>query len=152
MAGYLFPEVRPAVVHDRGIALHTCVCFPAVSTLTTTIHLPDGPVDRRLIDPECTFFFGQPFHRLEGQPHVAARFLAARISLAAQEWKGGVQIAKRRNVHQDANPDCKIISLGIGDTTEPLTPTIVKAMSDAALGFGTREGYSGCAVTAAAAT
>lgn len=54
------------------------------------------------------------------------------------------QIAKRRNAHQEQNPDCKIISLGIGDTTEPLTPTIVNAMSEAALGFGTREGYSGC--------
>lgn len=53
------------------------------------------------------------------------------------------EIAKRRNAHQEANPDAKIISLGIGDTTEPLTPTIAKAMSDAALAMGTREGYSG---------
>jgi LL-diaminopimelate aminotransferase len=53
------------------------------------------------------------------------------------------QIAKRRRAHVEQNPDAEVISLGIGDTTEPLTPTIAKAMSDAALAMGTREGYSG---------
>lgn len=43
----------------------------------------------------------------------------------------------------EKNPDAKVISLGIGDTTEPITPTVSKAMADAALGMGTREGYSG---------
>lgn len=43
----------------------------------------------------------------------------------------------------EQNPDAKVISLGIGDTTEPITPTVSKAMADAALGMGTREGYSG---------
>eukprot|EP00955_Chlamydomonas_euryale_P094893 364899-Chlamydomonas_euryale.AAC.33 len=53
------------------------------------------------------------------------------------------QIAKRRRAHQEAHPDAKIISLGIGDTTEPLPPTITKALTDAAAGLGTRQGYSG---------
>jgi hypothetical protein len=44
----------------------------------------------------------------------------------------------------EKRPDAKIIPLGIGDTTEPLTETVSKAMADAALGMGTREGYSGC--------
>ena len=56
-----------------------------------------------------------------------------------------MQIAKRRAEHVAKNPDVEVISLGIGDTTEPLTPTIAKAMADAAAGMGTREGYSGCA-------
>jgi len=43
----------------------------------------------------------------------------------------------------EQNPNAKVISLGIGDTTEPITPTVSKAMADAALGMGTREGYSG---------
>ncbi|KAG1659071.1 hypothetical protein FOA52_012072 [Chlamydomonas sp. UWO 241] len=53
------------------------------------------------------------------------------------------EIAKRRKAHQDAHPDAKIISLGIGDTTEPLPPTITAALTAAAKGLGTREGYSG---------
>jgi hypothetical protein len=55
-----------------------------------------------------------------------------------------VQIARRRRAHQEKNPDAKIISLGIGDTTEPIPPAIVTAMRDAAEGLGTLTGYSGC--------
>jgi len=53
------------------------------------------------------------------------------------------EIARRRRAHQEANPDAKIISLGIGDTTEPIPPFIVDAMKKAADGLGTLEGYSG---------
>ncbi|MCR5607215.1 MAG: LL-diaminopimelate aminotransferase [Treponema sp.] len=53
------------------------------------------------------------------------------------------EIAKRRREYAAAHPDAKIISLGIGNTTEPLTPHIAKAMSDYALSLGTKEGYSG---------
>lgn len=53
------------------------------------------------------------------------------------------QIARRRKAHQDANPSAKIISLGIGDTTEPLPLFIANAMAEAARGLATREGYSG---------
>ena len=53
------------------------------------------------------------------------------------------EIAKRRNAHQAANPDAKIISLGIGDTTEPLTPYIVEGLKKGAEAMGTLEGYKG---------
>lgn len=53
------------------------------------------------------------------------------------------EIARRRRAHQEARPDAKIISLGIGDTTEPIPPTIAAAMAKAAAGLGTLEGYSG---------
>lgn len=53
------------------------------------------------------------------------------------------EIARRRRAHQEARPDAKIISLGIGDTTEPIPPTIAAAMAQAAAGLGTLEGYSG---------
>lgn len=55
-----------------------------------------------------------------------------------------MQIARRRKAHQEKNPDAKIISLGIGDTTEPLPKYIADAMAKAAAGLATREGYSGC--------
>lgn len=53
------------------------------------------------------------------------------------------QIARRRRNHQDENPDAKVISLGVGDTTEPIPSAISDAMAAAAKGLNTREGYSG---------
>ena len=53
------------------------------------------------------------------------------------------EINKRKNEFMKNNPDAKIISLGIGDTTEPLTPYITKKFTEAANGLGTNEGYSG---------
>jgi LL-diaminopimelate aminotransferase len=55
-----------------------------------------------------------------------------------------MQIGRRRRAHQEKHPDAKIISLGIGDTTEPVPPSIAHAMQAAAAGLGTLEGYSGC--------
>ncbi len=40
-------------------------------------------------------------------------------------------IAKKVSAFTSANPDRGIIRLGIGDVTEPLTPTIIKALHDA---------------------
>ena len=53
------------------------------------------------------------------------------------------EINRRKNEFLDRNPDAKIISLGIGDTTEPVTSHIDKALSNAAAGLGTNDGYSG---------
>ena len=53
------------------------------------------------------------------------------------------EINKRKNEFLKNNPDAKIISLGIGDTTEPLTPYITKKLVEASDGLGNREGYSG---------
>lgn len=53
------------------------------------------------------------------------------------------QIARRRRAHQEENPDANVISLGIGDTTEPIPPAVADALAAAAKGLGTRDGYSG---------
>lgn len=53
------------------------------------------------------------------------------------------EVARRRREYQSAHPDAKIISLGVGNTTEPLPQYIAKALSDYALGLATKEGYSG---------
>lgn len=39
-----------------------------------------------------------------------------------------LQIARRRNAHIQRYPDAKVISLGIGDTTEPIPTVITGAM------------------------
>jgi len=53
------------------------------------------------------------------------------------------EIARRRKEYQAAHPEAKIISLGIGNTTEPLQPYISNALSKYSLGLATKEGYSG---------
>lgn len=54
-----------------------------------------------------------------------------------------VEIEKRKQKFREANPKAQLISLGVGDTSEPITPTICKALCDEAKGLGTIEGYSG---------
>ena len=52
------------------------------------------------------------------------------------------EIARIRTAYLEKNPGAKIISLGIGDTTEPIPAPITKGMVDAAAALGTKEGYS----------
>jgi LL-diaminopimelate aminotransferase len=53
------------------------------------------------------------------------------------------EISKRRAVWAKDHPGAKIISLGIGNTTEPLTSHIVDGLHQAVSRLGTKEGYSG---------
>lgn len=53
------------------------------------------------------------------------------------------EINRRKKAFLDRNPKAKLLSLGIGDTTEPITPHIDRALINAASRLGTREGYSG---------
>ncbi|KAM7251057.1 hypothetical protein ACFE04_022940 [Oxalis oulophora] len=53
------------------------------------------------------------------------------------------EIARRRAAHMLKYPDAKVISLGIGDTTEPIPDVITSAMANKAHALSTLEGYSG---------
>ena len=53
------------------------------------------------------------------------------------------EIAKRRREFAAANPDAKIISLGVGNTTEPVLPHTNAGLVEGAKKLGTMEGYSG---------
>ncbi|KAM3313830.1 hypothetical protein ACQJBY_032998 [Aegilops geniculata] len=53
------------------------------------------------------------------------------------------EIARRRAAHLLKHPDAKIISLGIGDTTEPIPEVITNAMAERARALSTVDGYSG---------
>ena len=53
------------------------------------------------------------------------------------------EINRRKNKVIMDNPGAKIISLGIGNTTEPLTPYIVESLKEASVAMGTAQGYSG---------
>ena len=52
------------------------------------------------------------------------------------------EINRIKMKHLEENPDAKIISLGIGDTTEPIPQPITKAMAAAAENLGTLDGYA----------
>src|ERR1043165_6969641 len=60
------------------------------------------------------------------------------------------EIGRRVRAYQAANPDAKVIRLGIGDVTEPLAPAITAAMHVAVdemakretlKGYGPEQGY-----------
>ncbi|MCL2211314.1 MAG: LL-diaminopimelate aminotransferase [Treponema sp.] len=53
------------------------------------------------------------------------------------------EISKRRREYAAAHPDAKIISLGVGNTTEPILPHINAGLIEGARKLGTKEGYSG---------
>jgi LL-diaminopimelate aminotransferase len=53
------------------------------------------------------------------------------------------EIAKRRREYAAAHPGAKIISLGVGNTTEPVLPHINAGLVEGAKKLGTVEGYSG---------
>ncbi len=53
------------------------------------------------------------------------------------------EIARRTGEYSAANPDKKIIKLGIGDVTKPLTPAVLKAMHSAVDDMGKAETFRG---------
>ena len=53
------------------------------------------------------------------------------------------EIGRRKRAFQKANPDAMIISMGIGDVTEPLAPAVVEAMKKAADEMGRAETFHG---------
>ena len=54
-------------------------------------------------------------------------------------------IAKKVKAYRDANPDAEIISLGIGDVTQPLPKTVLRALHDAVDEMGKAETFRGYA-------
>lgn len=53
------------------------------------------------------------------------------------------EINRRKNAYLAEHPGTQFINLGIGDTTEPIPPSIVKGLVHGAAKLGTREGYNG---------
>lgn len=53
------------------------------------------------------------------------------------------EILQRKQQFMAKNPQARILSLGIGDTTEPIPPSIAHAMEHAAAKLGTLSGYTG---------
>ncbi|BAM81392.1 probable aspartate aminotransferase [Cyanidioschyzon merolae strain 10D] len=78
------------------------------------------------------------------------RFLAMHTRVPRNEnfskLQGGYlfpQIAQRRREYLEKHPDAALISLGIGDTTQPIPPHICAGLTQGAKKLATKEGYSG---------
>ena len=54
-------------------------------------------------------------------------------------------IAKKISAYKNANPDRIVISLGIGDVTQPLSPAIIKSLHDAVDDMAAKETFRGYA-------
>jgi LL-diaminopimelate aminotransferase len=53
------------------------------------------------------------------------------------------EIGKRRRAFAAAHPEAKIISMGIGDVTQPLAPAVIEAMHKAVDEMGKKESFHG---------
>jgi len=53
------------------------------------------------------------------------------------------EVVFRKEKFLEKNPHVKLISLGVGDTTQPIPTSITKALIEAASNLGTLKGYSG---------
>jgi LL-diaminopimelate aminotransferase len=53
------------------------------------------------------------------------------------------EIGRRVSAFTAANPQARVIRLGIGDVTLPLAPAVVEALRDASIALGTAEGFRG---------
>jgi LL-diaminopimelate aminotransferase len=53
------------------------------------------------------------------------------------------EIGRRKRAFQEANPDAEIISMGIGDVTQPLAPAVIEAMKNAVDEMGRTETFRG---------
>lgn len=56
------------------------------------------------------------------------------------------EIAKHKKAFLEKNPEARLISLGIGDTTEPIPSFITGGLIKGAAALGTKDGYSGYGV------
>ena len=53
------------------------------------------------------------------------------------------EIARRTNAFLEENPGAQVLRLGIGDTTEPIVPAVLKGLSEGVHALGKEESYSG---------
>ena len=53
------------------------------------------------------------------------------------------EIARRTAAYQEANPQAKLIKMGIGDVTRPLVPAVIEAMHAAVDDLATSERFHG---------
>ncbi len=53
------------------------------------------------------------------------------------------EITRRKEEYLAKYPNAKLINLGIGDTTQPLTPHVLKGLLSSVNALGTKEGYTG---------
>ena len=61
------------------------------------------------------------------------------------------EVKKRAAAYQESHPEAKIISLGIGDVTQPLAPAVIEAMHKAVDEMAHQETFRGTGLSFPAA-
>ena len=70
----------------------------------------------------------------------------AKINKNYQKLSAGYlfpEIAKRTNLFLNENPGVQVMRLGIGDTTEPIVPSVLQGLHQGVDDLGKVESYSG---------
>ncbi len=70
-------------------------------------------------------------------PRINEHYLALNASYLFAEIK------RRTAAFREAHPEAKVISLGIGDVTQPLPPSVIQALEDAVREMGRAETLKG---------
>jgi len=107
-----------------------------------------------LITAPCAFAFSVPYLNVRTQNNRIMDDTSLRMSSGVArnpnfgKLAGGYlfpEIGRRRNAYLEKNPDMasRIISLGIGDTTQPIPENILSGLVNGASQLGTKEGYTG---------
>jgi LL-diaminopimelate aminotransferase len=81
-----------------------------------------------------------------GRPQVATMVTKVKRNENMAKLQAGYlfpEIGRRRAAYLAENPDAKVISLGIGDTTQPIPPHICAGLKAGAETLGTADGYTG---------
>jgi len=85
--------------------------------------------------------------QLNARPRTALRMTGVERNPNFEKLQAGYlfpEIGRRRNEYLAANPDGReLISLGIGDTTQPIPSAILEGLVEGASKLGTKDGYSG---------
>ncbi|KAI3907119.1 hypothetical protein MKW92_045108 [Papaver armeniacum] len=90
------------------------------------------------ISSSSSAFLGQQSTNSRTSPHTDNfQFVSRNANMAKLE------INRRKLAHLQKYPDAQVISLGIGDTTEPIPEVITSAMAERSIALSTLEGYSG---------
>jgi LL-diaminopimelate aminotransferase len=89
-----------------------------------------------------------PATRNDGRATSTALFSGVQRNENFAKLQGGYlfpEIGRRRTAYLEEHPEMadRIISLGIGDTTQPIPPHILGGLVEGASKLGSKEGYSG---------
>lgn len=128
---FSFPKQNLALIRVHAIAL--------ISAMPASLAL--------LLSPAvAASFVGGSARRAQGHSLDHLRMSTVKRNANIAKLQAGYlfpEIGRRRNAFLEENPDAKIISLGIGDTTQPVPDHILSGLAKGVSNLGSKETYTG---------